>query len=88
MSTLYESTSVEGVDIVHTFRGHRKQVEVYTFQSGPKTYSLFKRKGDTVWRCDCTASYNHFDIDLKAEASDEQAMLKAFASMLKETENL
>lgn len=88
MSMLYESMLVDDVEIVHTFRGHRKQVEVYTCQSGPKTYSLFKRKGDTAWRCDCTASYNHFDIDLKAEASDEQAMLKAFASMLKDTENL
>jgi len=85
MSTLPESKIIDGVEIHHTWRGHHKDIEVYTYQSGPKTYSLFKRKGEDQWRCDWAASYQIQKIELDANAGDEEAMLSAFVKMLKET---
>ena len=86
MKKVYENIIVEELDVVHTFRGHRNQVEVYTYQAGPKTYSLYKKKGDSEWRCDVTASYSHQDIALAGDASDASAMLKAFVAKVKELE--
>ena len=86
MKKVYESIEIEDLEVVHTFRGHRNQVEVYVYQAGPKTYSLYKKKGDSQWQCDVTASYSHQDISLEGDASDELVMLKAFVAKLKELE--
>lgn len=83
MSIYYEPKIVNGVELYHTYRGREGEVEVYTRQDGPKTYSLFKKKDDQEWRCDEVTSHSHREITLDADPADLDAMLKAFADMLK-----
>ncbi len=84
MSKLYEAVTVDGVDIAHTFRGHNDTVEVYCYQAGNVTYSLYKKAEGAPWHCDWVTSYYEETIDLPANADDAQAMLTAFAAMLKQ----
>ncbi|MFQ5613300.1 MAG: hypothetical protein ACE5H9_14325 [Anaerolineae bacterium] len=80
---MLEKEVVNGLELYHTFRGHQHEVEVYTFQDGPKTYNLFKKKGDSQWRCDWVTAHSWGEITLDAPPTDLQAMLHAFAEMLK-----
>jgi hypothetical protein len=78
-----ESLTVEGVELFYTYRGYDNDIETYTAQAGNKTYSLYRKNNEGVWRCDWTSSYNCQPITLDADANDKEAMLKAFAAMLK-----
>lgn len=86
MANIFEPIVVDGLELHHTFRGHYKEVEVYTYQSGPKTYSLYKPKANNTWRADWATSYQIKDISLDANSSDQDAMLKAFVAAIKEME--
>ena len=80
---LNELIEVDGLTLQHTYRGYYDEVEVYTTQANNKVYSLYRRPDQATWQCDWTASYNCQPVDLKADASDIEAMLKAFAAHLK-----
>lgn len=80
---IYERVIVDGVEVFHTRRGTHDEIEVYTAQAGNKTYSLYCRPNETAWRCDWTSSYNCQPISLDAGPGDKEAMLKAFAALLK-----
>lgn len=82
-SVMYQLITVDGVELAHTFRGHYKDIEVYAYQAGPKTYSLFKKQGEAIWRCDWAASYQIQPIELQADPKNLQAMLTAFVQLLK-----
>lgn len=79
----HERKTIDGVELIHTYRGHNLEIEVYYYQDGPRTYNLFKKKGDQKWRCDWVTSHNHQEIELEADPTDLNAMLKAFVDMLK-----
>jgi hypothetical protein len=79
----YERITVNDVELIHTQRGYNDEIEVYYFQDGPRTYNLFKKKGDQEWRCDWVTSHSHTQVNLEAEPTDLDAMLKAFTAMLK-----
>ncbi len=83
MSKVYEAVTVDGVEVIHTFRGYNDEVEVYTFQAENVTYNLYKKQGDSEWHCDWVTSYHIEKIELDADPRDAQAMLKAFVAMLK-----
>ena len=78
-----EALTVAGVALLHTYRGYNKDIETYTAQAGNKTYSLYRKNNESTWHCDWTASYNCQPIDLGVDASNKDAMLNAFASLLK-----
>lgn len=82
MTTLDRKT-VDGVELLHTYRGHNLEIEVYYCQDGPRTYNLFRKKGDQAWRCDWVTSHSHHEVELEANPTDLDAMLKAFVAMLK-----
>jgi hypothetical protein len=79
----YERITVNDVELIHTHRGYNDEIEVYYFQNGPRTYNLFKKKGDQGWRCDWVTSHSQTEVDLEADATDLDAMLRAFTAMLK-----
>lgn len=78
-----EHITVNGIKLIHTFRGHNLEVEAYSYQGGPRTYNLFKKKGDQAWRCDVVTSHSYEEISLDADAADLDAMLEAFTATLK-----
>lgn len=80
---LFERLTIAGVELIHTYRGYHDDIEVYTAQVGDKTYSLYRKPNETAWRCDWTASYNCQPIDLEADPTDREAMLQAFAALVK-----
>lgn len=80
---IYEPMTVDGVEVFHTYRGYNNDIEAYTSQVDNKTYSLYRKPNETRWYCDWTASYNCQPIELDADPTDKEAMLKAFAAMLK-----
>lgn len=82
MTTL-ERKVINGIELIHTYRGHNLDVEVYAYQAGPRTYNLFKRKGDRDWRCDWVTSHSQAEVALKADPGDLEAMLEAFTTMLR-----
>ena len=90
MSTekIYESVTVDGLQVFHTYRGYNNDIEVYTTQAGDKTYSLYRQPNQTTWQCDWTASYNCQPILLTADPGDKEAMLKAFAAMLRSLQKI
>jgi hypothetical protein len=81
MST-YEKKIINDVEVHHTFRGHEGEVEAYSVQIGPKTYSLYKLKGGRAWQCDWMTAHHWEDIQLDADPTDLEAMLDAFTQML------
>jgi len=85
MSTqkIYEPVLVDGVELFRTYRGYQNEIEVYTCQAGNRTYSLYHKPDEAGWRCDWTTSYNCQPIELGAQPTDKEAMLKAFAALLK-----
>ncbi len=83
MPKVYEAVPVDGVELVHTFRGYNDEVEVYTFQADSVTYNLYKKEGEPEWHADWVTSYHIEPIALDADPRNTQAMLKAFAAMLK-----
>jgi hypothetical protein len=80
--TTYERTTVNGIQLIHTYRGNDLEIEVYYHQDGPKTYNLFKRKEDREWRCDWVTSHSHHEVALDADPTDLSAMLQAFTAMI------
>ncbi len=80
---IYESVIIDDLEIFHTYRGYNNDIEVYTAQAGAKTYSLYRKPNRTTWHCDWTTSYNCQPLLLEAAPDDKEAMLKAFAAMLR-----
>jgi hypothetical protein len=80
---IFESLVVDGVELYHTYRGYNGDIEVYGYSLSNRTFSLFKRPGDNTWRADWTTSYDNQPIELEADATNKDAMLKAFAAYLK-----
>ena len=78
-----EAVTIEGVDLIHTYRGYDNDIEVYTAQAGNRTYSLYRKANETTWKCDWTTSYNCQPVDLSANPGDKEATLKAFVALLK-----
>ena len=84
---LNELVEVDGLSLRHTYRGYDGNIEVYTAQAGNKTYSLYRKPNETTWQCDWSASYNCQPVELDANASDKDAMLKALVAHLKSLEH-
>lgn len=82
MPSTFEPIVVNGIELHHTFRGHNLEIEVYTYQDGPTTYSLYKRKDAGAWRCDAMNAHHWEDIHLDADPADLEAMLEAFAAVI------
>jgi len=80
---IYEPVTIDGEEIFHTYRGYNTDIEVYTFQEHNRTYSLYLRPGEQAWKCDWTASYNCQPIELEADPTNKDAMLKAFVAYKK-----
>ena len=78
-----EYVNVDGLDIIHTYRGYNTDIEVYTYTTDNITYSLYRKPHETVWHCDWSKSYNNQPIPLHADATDVDAMLKAFVAVIK-----
>lgn len=75
--------TIDGLDLIHTYRGYNTDIEVYTYTTDNITYSLYRKPHETVWRCDWSKSYANQPIQLKADATDVDSMLKAFVAIIK-----
>jgi hypothetical protein len=83
---IFESVVVDGVELYHTYRGYNNDIEVYGCTMSSRTFSLFRRPEENRWRCDWTTSYNNQPIDLPADPTNKEAMLKAFVAYLKKVD--
>ena len=79
-----ETVTVDGLDLYYTYRGYNNDIEVYTLTKDNVTYSLYQKPNESEWHCDWSKSYNCQLIDLEADATNKDAMLKAFVAMLKD----
>ena len=79
-----EYVNIDGLDLIHTYRGYDTNIEVYTHTTDNITYSLYRKPSETIWRCDWSKSYNNKPISLSADATDLDSMLKAFVTMIRD----
>ena len=83
---LFESVVVDDFELYHTYRGYNGDIEVYGCQVGNRIFSLFRRPDENYWHCDWTTSYNNQPIELDADPTNKDAMLKAFVAYLKKVD--
>lgn len=83
MTQVSEKVIIDGVELLHTFRGYHDAVEVYAYQADNVTYSLYKTATDRHWHCDWVTSYHKEEIPLAGDTENADAMLHSFVSVLK-----
>ena len=78
-----ETVTIDGMTLYHTHRGYNQDIEAYTRTQDNITYSLYRKPNESIWRCDWSKSYNNQPIELAANPTDGEGMLKAFVALLK-----